>query len=95
MSEFSLNADTTALVIIDLQYGLIPLPVAPRTFDEVVKRTARLAEVFRAKGAPVIWVRVDLHNFRRLIVDQPMIDPDGPPPPPESVQNRRRGGQEA
>jgi hypothetical protein len=29
MSEFSLKANTTALVIIDLQYGLIPLQVAP------------------------------------------------------------------
>ena len=49
MSEFNLKAKTTALVIIDLQYGLIPLPVTPRTFDEVVKRTARLAEAFREK----------------------------------------------
>ncbi len=86
MSEFSLSPKTTALVIIDLQYGLIPLPVEPRTFDEVVKRTAQLAEAFRSKGAPVVWVRVDLHNFRRLIVDQPMMDLDGPPPPPESVE---------
>ena len=93
MSEFNLKAKTTALVIIDLQYGLIPLPVTPRTFDEVVKRTARLAEAFREKGSPVSWVRVDLHNFRRLIVDQPMIDPDAPPPPPESVEIVQEAGK--
>ncbi len=93
MSEFSLEANTTALVIIDLQYGLIPLPVTPRTFDEVVKRTALLAEAFRAKGSAVIWVRVDLHNFRRLIVDQPMLDLDGPPLPPESVEIVQEAGK--
>ena len=27
------------------------MPVAPRTFDEVVKRTAHLADAFRAEGA--------------------------------------------
>ncbi len=86
MSEFSLDANTTALVVIDLQHGIAAMPVAPRSFDEVVKRTAQLAQVFRRKGSTVIWVRVDLHNFRRLIVDQPMMDPDGPPLPPESVE---------
>ena len=95
MSDFKLNANTTALVIIDLQYGLIPLPVQPRTFDDVVKRTAQLAEAFRAKGAPVIWVRVDLFNFRQLIVDQPMMDPNAPPPPPESVEIVAEAGKKA
>ena len=94
MSEFSLQANSTALVIIDLQYGLIPLPVQPRTFDEVVERTAQLAKAFRAKGAPVIWVRVDLYNFRRLIVDEPMMDLDGPPPPPESVEIVAEAGKQ-
>ena len=86
MNEVILNASTTALVVIDLQHGLKVMPVAPRTFDEVVVRTAHLAETFRQKGSHVIWVRVDLHNFRQLVVDQPMIDPDAPPMPPESVE---------
>ena len=86
MSDFTLKSSSTALIVIDLQYGLTVMPVAPRTFDEVVKRTARLAEAFRAKGSPVIWVRVDLHNFRQLVVDTPMIDPNGPAFPPEAVE---------
>ena len=86
MSRFILNARMTALVVIDLQHGLKIMPVAPRTFDEVVARTARLAEAFRRKGSDVIWVRVDLHNFRQLVVDQPMIDPNAPPMPPEFVE---------
>ena len=86
MTSFILNASTTALVVIDLQHGLKVMPVAPHTFDEVVERTAHLAEVFRQKGSHVIWVRIDLHHFRQLVVDQPMIDPDAPPMPPESVE---------
>ena len=49
MSEISLKSSSTALIVIDLQYGLTVMPVAPRTFDEVVKRTAQLADAFRAK----------------------------------------------
>ena len=82
-------------MIIDLQYGLIPLPVQPRTFDEVVTHTAHLAESFRAKRAPVIRVRVDLHNFRQLIVDKLMIDVNGPPPPPESVEIVAEAGKKS
>ena len=86
MSDFTLKASKTALVVIDLQHGLKVLPVAPRSFDEVVERTAHLADTFRQKGSHVIWVRVDLHNFRQLVVDQPMIDPAAPPMPPEFVE---------
>ncbi len=86
MSDFTLKSSSTALIVIDLQYGLTVMPVAPRTFDEVVERTAQLAETFRDRGASVVWVRVDLHNFRQLIVDTPMIDPDSPAFPPESVE---------
>ncbi len=85
-SDFILTAEKTALVIIDLQHGLAVMPVAPRTFDEVVDRTAHLAESFRQKKSHVIWVRFDFHNFRRLVVDQAMIDPNAPPFPPESVE---------
>ena len=86
MNELSLQASTTALVVIDLQRGIVAMSTQPRPSSEVVQRTATLADVFRAKGSTVIWVHVDLPSFRRLAVDQHMMDPNGPPPPPESVE---------
>ena len=53
-----LNAATTALVIIDLQEGILPFAGGPHSADEVVARAAKLAEKFRASQAPVVMVRV-------------------------------------
>lgn len=39
-----LNATTTALVVIDLQEGILPFAGGPYTANEVVARAARLAE---------------------------------------------------
>jgi nicotinamidase-related amidase len=48
----------TALVVIDLQAGIVAAPVTPIPAADVVARTAELAEAFRARGLPVILVRV-------------------------------------
>ncbi|EKS7700604.1 hydrolase [Salmonella enterica] len=53
-----LNATTTALVVIDLQEGILPFADGPYTANEVVARAARLAEKCRANGSPVVMVRV-------------------------------------
>ncbi|MCK1968654.1 hydrolase [Franconibacter sp. IITDAS19] len=53
-----LNAATTALVVIDLQEGILPFAGGPHSADDVVSRAARLAEKFRAHKAPVVMVRV-------------------------------------
>ncbi|MFF3299662.1 isochorismatase family protein [Streptomyces sp. NPDC001741] len=47
----------TALVVVDLQKGIVALPTA-HPAEEVVARSATLAEAFRAKGLPVFLVRV-------------------------------------
>lgn len=52
-----LNATTTALVVIDLQEGILPFAGGPYTANEVVSRAARLAEKCRANGSPVVMVR--------------------------------------
>jgi len=66
---------TVALVAVDLQHGIVNLPVAPHSAAEVVARTAKLAARFRAVGAPVVWVRVshepDGGATLRVRVDQP------------------------
>ncbi|MER6535886.1 hydrolase [Streptomyces sp. 900105755] len=48
----------TALVVIDLQQGIVGMPTQPHTGAEVVARTAELADAFRAQGLPVVLVRV-------------------------------------
>lgn len=51
---------TSALVVIDLQKGIVGLPVRPHHPTDVVARTVRLAEAFRAASRPVVLVRVTL-----------------------------------
>ena len=46
-----LNAKTTALVVIDLQEGILPFAGGPHTADEVVNRAGKLA----AKFLPENW----------------------------------------
>ncbi|MHB1491775.1 isochorismatase family protein YecD [mine drainage metagenome] len=49
---------TTALLVIDLQNGVLALP-AVHPVDEVVSRAGELADAFRAHGLPVVLVTVD------------------------------------
>ena len=72
MSSFELDPKKTALVLIDLQGGIVARQTAPYASSEVVERAHRLAEAFRAKGATVVYVRVDLNNFLQLPADEPM-----------------------
>ncbi|GAA4537395.1 isochorismatase family protein [Pseudonocardia xishanensis] len=51
---------TAALVAIDLQNGIVGIPTRPHAPSEVVARTVRLAEAFRAAFRPVVLVRVSL-----------------------------------
>jgi nicotinamidase-related amidase len=53
-----LNTSKTALVVIDLQEGILPFAGGPHSAQDVVARSARLAEKFRENNAPVIMVRV-------------------------------------
>ncbi len=48
----------TALVVVDLQKGVVTLPTAHPT-AEVVRHAAALAQAFRARGLPVVLVTVD------------------------------------
>jgi nicotinamidase-related amidase len=48
----------TALVLIDLQNGVMARTGAPRTTAEVLTRSVGLADAFRARGLPVVLVRV-------------------------------------
>src|ERR1700755_615583 len=56
MAVTSLDAGT-ALVVIDLQKGLMSYPTI-HPFSEIVEKSRQLAEAFRASGLPVVLVNV-------------------------------------
>jgi nicotinamidase-related amidase len=58
MEQLSLDARTTALVLIDLQRGIVGRAAAPHSAADVVQRAGRLAARCRAAGATVVLVRV-------------------------------------
>lgn len=74
----------TALVLIDLQNGITSLPTAPYSGKAVVERSKKLAQHFRAKGAPVVLVNVafsrDGADALKAPVDRPLTSPDAPLP---------------
>ena len=47
-----------ALVLIDLQEGIVTRQLAPHESKDVVARSSELAKAFRAKGMPVVLVTV-------------------------------------
>jgi nicotinamidase-related amidase len=53
-----LNAKTTALVLIDLQKGVLAMPVLPHPASTVYARSKQLASRLRTAGGPIVWVRV-------------------------------------
>ena len=73
----------TALVVIDLQKGVVGRQTAPHGADGVVKKAAAIAAAFRKNGIPVFLVRVafsaDGKDMLRPIVDAPW--PTQTPPP--------------
>ena len=54
----TLNPDRTALVLIDLQHGIVGQDLAPRTGTQVVDAAKNLAARFREARAPVFLVHV-------------------------------------
>ena len=72
----ALDPRTTALVLIDLQNGILGRKLAPISADELVARGKALAEKFRAAGAPVVLV-----NAAPRRTDQPRaVDEPSPLP---------------
>jgi nicotinamidase-related amidase len=81
MTPLNLDPNKTALVVIDLQNGIVGRPVAPHTAAEIIERSARLAKAFREKGASVVYVHVDLANLLHLPADEYFRSPADPPLP--------------
>jgi nicotinamidase-related amidase len=100
-----LNAKDTALVLIDLQKGVLAMPVVPHAAAAIYERSMLLAKRFRDAGAMVVRVRVsfssDLADAPQLPVDQPTNYsalppgwdqfPDSPPPSDLLIIKRQWG----
>lgn len=78
MSSFKLDPKKTALVVIDLQHGIVARQTAPYPASQVIERSNRIANRLREKDGVVVYVRVDMNNFLQLPVDQPSRDPNAP-----------------
>ena len=71
----TLEAARTALVLIDLQQGIVGMPVAPHDAKDVVSRAAQLATKFRQLGSPVVLVRVSFSPSGGDALKQPVDSP--------------------
>tara|TARA_R110000868_G_scaffold165328_6_gene398769 strand:- start:349931 stop:350512 length:582 start_codon:yes stop_codon:yes gene_type:complete len=78
-----LNPACSALVMIDLQNGILAQPLHPRSGDVVLENARGLIAKFRAANAPIVLVRVfwspDMADAPRQPVDMPSVPPKCPP----------------
>jgi NAD(P)-dependent dehydrogenase (short-subunit alcohol dehydrogenase family)/nicotinamidase-related amidase len=80
----SFDPRTTALVLVDLQKGILGFPLAPTPAAAVLEVGAKLAKRFRAAGATVVLTNVTwAANFADALqqpVDRPLPGPPQLPP---------------
>ncbi len=80
-----LDIKTSAVVLIDLQKGIMGRDLSPHTGERVVKNAKDMAERFRRAGGTVVLVNVrwsdDFKDVLRQPVDQPFPLPKGGFPP--------------
>ncbi len=84
MNETKIDRMTTALVVIDLQKGIVSGERAPHSGAEVVRNAAALADACRKNGMPVFLVRVTpspdgkdaLHPAADVQMQRPTPPPD-------------------
>src|ERR1017187_6469371 len=87
MNKLTIDHNKTALVIIDLQKGIVGRPTLPYSSDLVVKNAAAIANAFRKKEMPIFLVRVkpslDGKDGLHPIADETMWSGSSQAPPPD------------
>ena len=58
MADPKIEPAKTALVVIDLQRGIVSMPAAPRPAAEVVERVAQIAAALRKAGGTIVFLHV-------------------------------------
>lgn len=75
----ALDSATTALIVIDLQRGIVARPSGPHSSADVVARSARLADRFRELGgAAVVLVNVAFAADKHDLLTPPVDSPNPP-----------------
>jgi nicotinamidase-related amidase len=77
-----LDAATTALVLIDLQQGILPYAKAPYDAAAVLAHAVPLADAFRARRSPVVLVKVGFSPDGGDQLKAPVDSPNPPGPAP-------------
>ena len=67
-----IKAEKTALVIIDLQNGIVNRECSPYTSREVIENASKLVNAFSEKGAFVVFVRVSSVDGKDML--KPSVD---------------------
>jgi nicotinamidase-related amidase len=75
MTSLTIDPKKSALVLIDLQRGIVSRPFAPRSGPEVVQNASRMADRFRALGATVVLVRVAFEPDLKDLLNPPADAP--------------------
>ncbi len=70
-----ISAKSTALVLIDLQKGILAMNTAPYASADIYARSMKLAQKFRAAGSLVARVRVGFSADRVDALRQPVDQP--------------------
>jgi nicotinamidase-related amidase len=73
--SLDLAAETTALIVIDLQKGIVGRPTEPHAAADVVANAARLASAMRQKSGLVVLVNVAFGPDRRDALHPASDDP--------------------
>lgn len=72
---------TTALVLIDLQFGILGMALAPHDKATVVANSAKLGKALADRGGTICLVHVGLSEDGKDRLSPP-VDAPSPPPPP-------------
>jgi nicotinamidase-related amidase len=80
MEKIKLDPETSALILIDLQHGIVAIETSPHPASSVVAKAASLAAAFRKHSSTVIYIRVDLAKLLQVPADRSHGDPKNPPP---------------
>ena len=76
--SLTLQPQKTAVVLIDLEQGIVARDLQPHNGKEVVERCARLAAAVRHNGGLVVYVHVLLNELLALPADRPRSRPPEP-----------------
>jgi len=79
--SLDLTPTSTALVVIDLQKGILANTLAPHSADSVVANAHKLGTALPAAGGTICLVHVGFSADNKDRLSQPVDSPNPPPPP--------------